>query len=221
MNVLLVEDDHNLGALLVALLKKEKIKVTWAQDGKEAYKLCYNDSFDIIIMDWMLPGISGIDLCSCLREEEYPGKIIMLTAKDSIEERVAGLNSGADDYLVKPFDIKELIARLEALMRRPVQYVSKDIIYGDYVLKRDNYILEYKQKSIELRPKEFKILELLLRNRGRIITREILLDNVWGVNNDVTDNNLDVHIRFLRKKIEDISQENIICTARGIGYYVK
>lgn len=221
MKVLLAEDDKNLGRILSMLLKKENIAVDWVEDGKSAYAKCYDESYDCLILDWMLPGMNGKELCRVLREEEYSGKILMLTAKDTVEDKVTGLNSGADDYMVKPFDIEELVARLNALVRRTGQYTAQSITYRQYTLDRNTYRLFYKDKSIELRPKEFKILEILLNNRGRIISREILQDNVWGINNFITDNNLDVHIRMLRKKIADLSGESIINTARGIGYYAE
>lgn len=221
MKVLLAEDDKNLGRLLMLMLRKENISVDWVEDGQEAYDKCYSGSYDVLILDWMMPKISGIDLCKRLRLEEYEGKILMLTAKDTIDDKVKGLNCGCDDYMVKPFDIKELIARLYALSRRHKQYTAEKLIYGEYILNKSNYSLNYKEETIILRPKEFKILELLLHNKGRVLPRELLQDSVWGINSDITENNLDVHIRMLRKKIFDISQENIIHTSRGIGYYVE
>ncbi len=221
MKVLLAEDDRNLGRLLSMLLRKENIAVDWTENGREAYDKCYSDGYDVLILDWMLPEMSGVELCRRLREEEYSGKILLLTARDTVEDKVEGLNSGADDYMIKPFDVQELIARLNALVRRQGQYTADNIMYGNYVLERSSYSLACGRQKIELRPREFKLLEILLNNRGQIIPREILQERVWGINNDVTENNLDVHIRLLRKKIMTLAGENIIHTVRGVGYYVE
>lgn len=221
MKVLLAEDDRNLGRLLSMLLRKQNIIVEWTENGSDAYDKCYSDGYDVLILDWMLPGMSGVELCRKLRDEEYSGKILLLTARDTVEDKVEGLNSGADDYMVKPFDVQELVARLNALLRRPGQYTAENITYEKYVLERSSHSFVCSDKKIELRPREFKLLEILLNNRGQIIPREILQERVWGINNDVTENNLDVHIRLLRKKIMDLADENIIHTARGVGYYVE
>jgi len=221
MKILLAEDDLNLGNLLSVLLKKQSIQTKWVQDGKEAYNEVYNDGYDVLVLDWMMPKLSGIELCKTLREEEYQGKIIMLTAKDTIEDRVNGLNSGADDYLVKPFDINELVARLHALTRRHGTYSGEKLEYGDYTLDSNSYTLEYKGKSTEIRAREFRLLELLMRNHGQVLPREVILERVWGIDSDISENNLDVHIRMLRKKISTISDDELIITVRGVGYYVK
>lgn len=221
MKILLAEDDKNLGKLLSALLKKNNIAVDWVEQDDAAYNKVYSDGYDCLVLDWMMPGLNGIELCRRLRDEKYEGKILLLTAKDTIDDKVEGLNSGADDYLVKPFDIKELIARLNALVRRQGKYSADDMSYGDYVLERSTYSLVCGDKRSELRPREFKILEVLLRNRGQVIPREILQERVWGINSDVSENNLDVHIRLLRKKILQVSDHDFIRTVRGVGYYVE
>lgn len=221
MNVLLAEDDVNLGNLLSLLLKKQGVKVNWAQDGESAYQATYNDVYDVLILDWMMPKLSGLELCRRLREENYQGKILMLTAKDTVDDLVEGLNNGADDYLVKPFDIKELVARLNALSRRHSSYVGEKIEYRGYVLDTNSYTLEYKGKSVEIRAREFKVLELLLRNHGQILPRELIIERIWGLESDITENNLDVHIRMLRKKISTLTEDELIATVRGVGYYVK
>ncbi|MDO4178340.1 MAG: response regulator transcription factor [Phascolarctobacterium sp.] len=221
MKVLLAEDDKNLGRLLSMLLKKQNIDVTWAEDGEAAYQQVYNDGYDVLVLDWMMPKLSGVDLAKRLRDEEYEGKILLLTAKDTISDKVMGLNMGADDYLVKPFDMAELVARLNALCRRHGTYASSQLSFGEYILDSSTYSLIYRGMRVELRPREFKILELLVVNKGQIIPRNVLLDRVWGLENDVTENNLDVHIRLLRKKITGLSGEEIIKTVRGVGYYVE
>lgn len=221
MKILLAEDDINLGKLLSMLLKKQNINVNWVQDGKAAYAAVYADGYDVLVLDWMMPLLSGLDLCKRLREEEYQGKILLLTAKDTLADKVQGLNSGADDYLVKPFEMEELIARLHALCRRQGQYSAENLRYGEYTLESSTYCLAYGERRVELRPREFKLLELLLRNRGQVMPRAVLQDRIWGIDSDVTENNLDVHIRLLRKKIMELNGEELIKTMRGVGYYVE
>ena len=221
MKILLAEDDINLGKLLSILLKKKNITVNWVQDGEAAYDAVYADGYDVLVLDWMMPKLSGLDLCRRLREEDYQGKILMLTAKDTLADKVEGLNNGADDYLVKPFEMEELIARLSALSRRQGQYSAENLRYGDYTLESATYCLTYGERRVELRPREFKLLELLLRNRGQVMPRTVLQDRIWGIDSDVTENNLDVHIRLLRKKIMELNSEELIKTMRGVGYYVE
>ena len=205
MKILLAEDDLNLGKLMSMLLKKQNILTTWVQDGEEAYNKVYADGFDVLVLDWMMPRLSGVELCARLRGEEYQGKIMLLTAKDTVADKVMGLNAGADDYLVKPFAMEELVARLHALCRR----------------QESTYCLAYGEKRVELRPREYKLLELLLRNKGQVMPRTVLQDRIWGIDSDVTENNLDVHIRLLRKKIASLNNEELIKTLRGVGYYVE
>lgn len=221
MKILLAEDDENLGLLLSRLLKRKSVNVVWAKDGEEAYSLVYKDSYDVLVLDWMMPKLSGMDLLKRLRSEGYEGKILMLTAKDTIDDRVAGLDNGADDYLVKPFDIAELLARLNALCRRQGIYTKDAINHKGYILDESSYCLRYGDKSVDLRAKEFKLLELLFINKGQVLPRELLLDRIWGLEADITDNNLDVHIRMLRKKISSLNEEELITTVRGVGYSVK
>lgn len=221
MKILLAEDDLNLGKLLSVLLRKRNIAVDWVQDGETAYEKIYSDGYDVAVLDWMMPRLSGLDLCKRLREEEYQGKILLLTARDAVADRVQGLNAGADDYLVKPFDIEELTARLHALCRRHDQYVADNLTCGAYTLEAATYCLVYENKRVELRPREYKLLEFLLRNKGQVIPRAVLQNRIWGIDSDVTDNNLDVHIRLLRKKIAQLNNEELIKTMRGVGYYVE
>ncbi len=221
MKILLAEDDLNLGKLLMMLLKKQNINTVWAQDGEEAYSKVYADGYDVLVLDWMMPKLSGVELCKRLRDEEYQGKILLLTAKDTVADKVQGLNAGADDYLVKPFAMEELVARLHALCRRQAAYNVSNLSYGDYVLEAGTYCLAYGEQRVELRPREYKLLELLLLNKGHVMPRAVLQDRIWGIDSDVTENNLDVHIRLLRKKISSLHNEELIKTLRGVGYYVE
>lgn len=221
MKVLLAEDDKNLGRLLQNLLKKENIKTDWVEDGKAAYEQCYRDGYDVLVLDWMMPGMDGITLCKQLREEEYQGKILLLTARDSVEDKVAGLNEGADDYLVKPFEMAELLARLYALTRRQGSYKQESFEHSGVILALKDYTVSYQNNKVRLRPREFKLMELLLINAGQILPRELLLERIWGIDGEVTENNLDVHIRSLRLKLASIGAESLIKTIRGVGYILR
>ena len=221
MKVLLAEDDLNLGKMLSILLKQKNINLTWCQNGREAYEHVYRDGYDVLILDWMMPEIDGITLCRRLREEDYQGKILMLTARDTVADKVFGLASGADDYLVKPFELEELVARLQALARRQGVYGSSKLSYGELVLESATNCLFYKNNMVELRPREFKLMELLLRNHGMVLPRELLQERIWGIESDVTDNNLDVQIRMLRKKLQQLTDREFIKTVRGVGYCVE
>lgn len=221
MKILLAEDDINLGTILTQLLRKQGINTLWVQDGESAYDKVYTEGFDVLVLDWMMPRLSGIELCKRLRAEDYQGKILMLTARDSIEDRVEGLNMGADDYLVKPFDIAELVARLRALSRRFSSFAGEKFTYNGYVLNEGEYSLSYGDKTITMRNREYKLLEFLLRNHGQILPRGLIIERVWGIDNDISENNLDVHIRMLRKKLAELNGDELICTVRGVGYYVK
>ena len=209
MKILLAEDDLNLGKLMSMLLKKQNILTTWVQDGEEAYNKVYADGYDVLVLDWMMPKLSGIELCAKLRDEEYQGKIMLLTAKDTVADKVQGLNA---DYLVEPFAMEELVARLNARCRRQDSYSVSNLSYGDYVLEASTYCLAYGEKRVELRPREYKLLELLLRNKGQVMPRTVLQDRIWGIDSDVTENNLDVHISLLRKKIASLNNEELIKT---------
>ena len=220
MHVLLAEDDKQLGDLLSTMLKRDNFQVTWVERGDLAYRQVYSDSYDILVLDWMMPGMSGLEICSRLREEEYHGKILLLTARDSVEDKVSGLNSGADDYLVKPFEFAELVARIKALTRRVGNYQQEEIDYGDFKLNRTAETLSNDKGSVQLSPREFKIVDILLRNRKQVIPREVLIERVWGIDGNITTNNLDAHIKLLRKKIAPITTEEIIKTVRGVGYKI-
>ena len=214
MKILLAEDDKNLGRLLQSLLKKENITTDWVEDGEAAYEQCYRDGYDVLVLDWMMPKLDGVTLCRRLREEEYQGKILMLTARDSLDDKVAGLNEGADDYLVKPFEMAELLARQSG-------YKQEEFVCQGVTLAVKDYTVGYKNKKVQLRPREFKLMELLLINIGQILPRELLLERIWGIDGDVTENNLDVHIRSLRLKLASIGAESLIKTVRGVGYMLE
>ena len=178
----------------------------------------YTD-YDILILVWMMPGENGIDICKRLRSEGYAKAILMLTARDSVEDRVSGLDAGADDYLVKPFEFAELMARLRALGRRSTQQIQQDKVeVGEFTLNRTTKVLKKKDEVIQLSPREFQIFDLLVQNLGIVVPRDILLDRIWGMEADVSSNNIDSYIKILRKKLDLGDGETAIKTVRGIGY---
>jgi DNA-binding response OmpR family regulator len=219
MHILLAEDDLRLGKLVKQLLEREAMTVEWVTRGDRAFEYALYSAYDVIILDWLMPGKSGLDVCLQLRKQGYQQAILLLTAKDAVEDRVLGLDSGADDYLVKPFEFVELKARIWALSRRSLHHLSEDIVkIGDLVLNRTTRVVTRDNKAIQLSGREFQMLDLLVQNRGQIIPREVILDRVWGLESEVTSNNLDAYVRLLRKKINSPDKERFIHTIRGVGY---
>ena len=222
MNILLAEDDRRLGNLTKIMLLEEGHKVTWVTRGDEAYSQSSSAVYDIIILDWMLPGLEGMTVCRNLRNDGYHQPILMLTAKDAVADRVAGLDAGADDYLVKPFEFSELFARLRALSRRSEAPIQDEIItVGNITLNRTGRTVHLGNELIQLSTREFQLFDLLVRNRGHVVSRELIYDRIWGLNSDVTDSSIDAYIRLLRKKLADPQGAEIIHTVRGIGYKVE
>lgn len=221
MRILLAEDDENSGFLLCSLLKKQGFTVSRVTDGSEAYRLAMAESFELLVLDWMMPGMDGVEVCRRLREDGFQGKILLLTARDAVKDRITGLNSGADDYLVKPFDFDELVARLQALSRRYSLYQAEAISYGGVTLDETSGSATGPLGSVELRQKEYRLLELLLRNHGRVLPRQVIFERIWGPEGDVGENALEVQVRYLRQKLKQIGADEMVKTARGVGYYVK
>ena len=221
MKILLAEDDVKLGRLIKHMLEIEQHHVEWVVRGDEAVLRATDAVFDIILMDWMMPGLSGIDACRQLREQGYQKPVLMLTAKDALDDKVRGLDGGADDYLIKPFEFSELFARLRALGRRGEAPLQEEIVtVGIWQLNRTRRTVVRRNSEIQLSAREYQLLDVLIQNRGLVVPREVLLDRVWGLGSEVSDNNLDAYIRLLRKKIDDPETETLIQTVRGIGYKV-
>jgi DNA-binding response OmpR family regulator len=219
MHILLAEDDLRLGKLIKHMLEKEKMLVEWVARGDEAYEYASYQDYDVIILDWMMPGESGITVCDRLRKRGYQGAILMLTAKDAVDDKVMGLDTGADDYLVKPFEFSELLARLRALARRGINCLKEEVVQiGDLVLYRTSRVVRRNDREIQLTGREFQILDLLMQNRSHVVPREVIIDRVWGLENEVTSNNLDALIKLLRKKIDLPAEKPLIHNVRGIGY---
>ena len=221
MQILLAEDDVKLGRLIKHMLETEQHQVEWVVRGDEAVARATDAVFDIILMDWMMPGLSGLEACRQLREQGYRKPVLMLTARDAVEDKVRGLDGGADDYLIKPFEFSELFARLRALGRRGEAPLQEEIVtVGDWQLNRTLRTVSRGNSEIQLSAREYQLLDVLVQNRGLVVPREVLLDRVWGLGSEVSDNNLDAYIRLLRKKIDDPENDTLIQTVRGIGYRV-
>ena len=221
MQILLAEDDVKLGRLIKHMLETEQHQVEWVVRGDEAVARATDAVFDIILMDWMMPGLSGLEACRQLREQGYRKPVLMLTARDAVEDKVRGLDGGADDYLIKPFEFSELFARLRALGRRGEAPLQEEIVtVGDWQLNRTLRTVSRGNSEAQLSAREYQLLDVLIQNRGLVVPREVLLDRVWGLGSEVSDNNLEAYIRLLRKKIDDPETETLIQTVRGIGYRV-
>ncbi len=222
MLILLAEDDLKIANLLVHLLKQEGYQVDYASDGTEAALFAQRATYDIAILDWMMPGQTGISVCRQMRENGFSGGILMLTAKDTLENKIEGLEAGADDYLVKPFAFEELSARLKALGRRSSQKIKPQLEQiGDFMLDRTEKRIAFKTDDLLLSLKEYQLFSLLLDNNGHVVPRETLIDKVWGVDGDISQNNLDAFIRLLRKKINANTNADVIRNVRGVGYKVE
>ena len=220
MRILLAEDDSRLGKLIEYMLTQNKFNVEWVTNGSDIFEYAMYSEYDILILDWMMPNVSGLDACRQLREAGYERAILMLTAKDTVEDRVMGLDAGADDYLVKPFEFDELLARLRALGRRSTQKIQQEVIeIGAFTLNRTTKVLMRKDQVIQLSPREFQIFDLLAQNLGVVVPRDIILDRIWGLERDITSNNIDSYMKILRKKLMEVDDGSIaIKTVRGIGY---
>jgi DNA-binding response OmpR family regulator len=219
--ILLVEDDTKLAGFIEEELILEGYQVTVATNGLDGLTIARNLQPDLLILDWMLPGISGLDLCLRLRSTGIQVPIIMLTAKDEIPDRVAGLNAGADDYVTKPFSIEELLARVKARLRR-IQPEDPDALeFEDLTLNRLTREVYRNTKLIELTAKEFDLLEYLLRHPRQVMTRDQILEKVWSYDFMGESNIIEVYIRALRLKLEVNNPKRLLHTVRGVGYVLR
>ena len=220
MNLLLVEDEKQLSEALSQILIKNKYSVDAVYDGEDALAYGLTNIYDLIILDIMLPKLNGINVLQQLRKNNITTPIILLTAKGQVEDRVVGLDSGADDYLVKPFDPEELLARLRALSRRKGEIVINDNIlsFGDVNLNILSYNLETATDSIRLTAKEFEILKYFMERPKIIVSKDDLITKVWGYDSEAEHNTIEVYISFLRKKLSHIDSKIKISTVRGVGY---
>lgn len=228
MKLLLVEDDIKLGAVVQQLLELEGHQADWAKDGAEALEYVADsklNAYDVIVLDWMLPELSGIEVCKILRNNpkyNYQGGVIFVTARDSTEDCIIGLDAGADDYIVKPFQTKELIARLNAICRRKVKPFV-DNVYSRHSISIDRNLHQVfcGEKTLKLSAKEFELFSLLFINQNQIIPRATIFDKVWEDNPETTPASLDSYIYLLRKKLKSFNAGIVIWLVKNIGYMME
>ncbi|HUS26671.1 MAG TPA: response regulator transcription factor [Nevskiaceae bacterium] len=223
MRVLVVEDEHKIAQAIKEGLQEESFAVDLAFDGQEGLNAARYEPYDLIILDRMLPGgLDGADICAVLRKEGKHTPILLLTAKDSVRDRVQGLNAGADDYLVKPFSFEELLARIKALLRRPHESLGEVLQAADLTLNTINHEVQRAGQAIQLSNKEYMLLEYLLRNKGKVLSKNNIISHVWDFDADILPNTVEVFITYLRGKIDKpFAGPVIIQTVRGFGYKIE
>ena len=221
MRILVVEDHKKIASFIEKGLKAERYAVDVAYDGDEGLAMAQMDEYDLIILDIMLPEKSGYEVTKLLRDHSIKTPILMLTAKDELEDKVRGLDLGADDYLTKPFMFEELLARIRALFRRGGMSSETKLSLADLAVDPVTHDVFRNNQKIDLTAKEYGLLEYLLRNKGRIVTRTTIIEHVWDLHFDSDTNLVDVYIRYLRKKIDDDFEQKLIHTIRGVGYVLK
>jgi DNA-binding response OmpR family regulator len=221
MRILVVEDEHKIANAVKKGLEQQSYAVDVAYDGDTGLSMAQDENYDLIILDRMLPGsVDGIGILQNLRKNQNHTPILILTAKDRIIDKAEGLNAGADDYLVKPFAFVELIARVRALLRRPKQAIETKIVYDDLVLDTVDFSVSRNGKNIELTNKEFALLEYLMRNPERTLTKDMIMSHVWDYDSDILPNTVEVYIGYVRNKVDKpFKGPNLINTKRGFGYY--
>ncbi|MGD0708448.1 MAG: response regulator transcription factor [Anaerolineaceae bacterium] len=218
--ILIIEDNEAIVKVLQRTLIYEGYKVDTALDGETGLELAENNHPDLVVLDLMLPGIDGLEVCQRLRAKgNVP--ILMLTAKDTIQDRVLGLDAGADDYVVKPFELEELMARVRALLRRTQTDRATLLTFEDLTLDTSTRQAFRNERTIDLTAKEYDLLELFLRHPHQVLTRELIFDRVWGYDFGGESNVLDVYIRYLRQKLEEKGEARLIHTVRGVGYVLR
>jgi DNA-binding response OmpR family regulator len=220
MRILIVEDEVKITQALKFLFTKQKIDVDIANDGEEGLILSDKEIYDVIVLDIMLPGVNGIDILKSIRKSGSKTPVIMLTAKDAVDDRVFGLENGADDYLVKPFATKELIARVKALARRKnTEYIGE--IYEFENIKYDvkNYLLYIDSVEYKIPLKEAMLMEMFIKKPKQVFTREQIIDRIWGLEADILESNIEIYVHHLRKRLESTNAK--IETVRGVGYMLK
>ncbi len=217
--ILLIEDEPQIARFVQLELTHEGYDVTVAHDGRDGLDIFKAHPFDLVLLDIMLPSLNGIEVLRRIRQQSSI-PVIMLTARDSVMDKVSGLDSGADDYITKPFAIEELLARIRSMLRKQV-IQNSTLTFKSLVLDVNQYVCHVNNSPVELTKKEFDLLHMLLKNKNQVLSREILLEKIWGYEFDGSTNAIDVYVRYLRAKIEDPFNEKFIHTVRGVGYIIK
>lgn len=221
MRLLVVEDEIHLQTIIKKRLLKEHYSVDACGDGLEALDYLSVSPYDAVILDIMLPELSGIEVLKKIRAEGNRVPVLFLTARDGVDDRVAGLDCGADDYLVKPFAFEELLARIRVMLRRSTEHTTDELVLGDLTVDLKSHMVSRAGHSIELSGKEYAMLEYLMRNQGRVLSREQIEQHVWSFDYEGGSNMVDVYIRYLRKKIDEGFSQKLIHTVRGAGYVMR
>lgn len=220
MRILIVEDEPILADTLREILISQRYTADVATDGEDGLYYATQVQYDAVILDIMLPKMSGFEVLKSIREKKINTPVLLLTAKDGVDDKVRGLDLGADDYLTKPFSSKELLARLRALTRRRGEVLLSEISFGDLQLNLSTFNLNCNGKKIHLGGKEFEIMRVLMLNEGIVLSKDTLISKVWGGDSDIMENNVEAYISFLRRKLDFLASNVQICAARKQGYYL-
>ena len=222
MRILVVEDEHKIANALKRALERESYAVDVSYDGDDGYAMATTEKYDLMIIDRMLPGnYNGLEIIKAIRDQKIHTPVLVLTALNTVGDRITGLDSGADDYLTKPFALQELLARIRALLRRPETQLSTVLEVGDLELDTVSYEVKRADKLIPLTAKEFGLLEYLMRNQGRLLSKDAIIQHVWDYDADILPNTVEVYIKYLREKIDKPFKKPLIHTARGFGYKIE
>lgn len=221
MRILIVEDEVSLADALTEILKKEHYFVDAVYDGKDGYDYAVSGIYDLVLLDIMLPKMNGLDVLKALREQGISTPVMLLTARTEINDKIRGLDCGADDYLTKPFNKGELLARIRALTRRKGDIPTNELTFGDIILNQSTYELSCGGQSVKLGAKEFKIMQMLMYSPKNIISKDEFIEKIWGYDSEAEYNSIEVYISFLRKKLGAIKSRIQIKASRGVGYYLE
>lgn len=221
MRILIVEDEKKVAGFIKKGLEEETYAVDVAYDGEEGFHLAEMNQYDMIILDLMLPKMDGLEVLTRLRNKKVSTPILLLTAKDAVDDKVTGLNKGADDYLTKPFAFSELLARIRSLLRRGQSETQTELKVGDLTLDMVSHKVSRNGEEIELTGKEYSLLEYFMRNEGKVLTRTMIAEHVWDYNFDTFTNVIDVYVNHLRKKIDKKYPAKLLHTLRGVGYVMR
>lgn len=218
MRLLLAEDEKDLARALIAILEHHKYMVDVVHNGDDALFYAESAEYDGIILDVMMPKKNGFEVLEALRKQGNHTPILLLTAKNQLEDKVSGLDLGADDYLTKPFDTPELLARIRSMLRRPATFISDTITFEDLVLDRSNYVLKTQVAEVALNNREFQLMEMFFLNHNQVLSKELIMDRIWGLESEAEINVVWVNISSLRKKLQQIQSKVKISAQRGLGY---